>query len=68
MTHFFVYPDYGTPDGHPELTAHSGQLCTIVRELGDDERDPEVGRMFVVRFTDGEMYEVNDSELAELPQ
>jgi hypothetical protein len=59
----FTYPDYGTPNGFPELTAHSGQTCTIVRELGDDERDPEVGRMFIVRFPDGTEGTANEDEL-----
>jgi hypothetical protein len=51
--HTFTYPDYGTPVGYPEHVAHSGQTCEVVRELGDDERDPEVGPMYVVRFADG---------------
>lgn len=48
MTHPFVgtrriftYPDYGTPDGYPELTAHTGQIVTVLRELTDEECDPE---------------------------
>lgn len=63
MTHLFTYPDYGTPVGYPNHVAHSGQNCTIVRELGDDERDPEVGRMFIVRFADGDQLTVNENEL-----
>jgi hypothetical protein len=59
----FTYPNYGQPDGYSELTAHSGQSCTIVRELGDDERDPEVGRMFIVRFEDGVEGTANEDEL-----
>lgn len=31
--------------GIPELTAHSGHQCDIVRGLGDSERDPGVGRI-----------------------
>jgi hypothetical protein len=61
----FTYPNYGQPDNHPELTAHSGQECEIVRELGDDERDPEVGRMFIVRFADGVEGTANEEELHE---
>lgn len=67
MTHIFTYPDYGTPDNFPHLTVHSGQSCIIVRELGDDERDPEVGRMFVVRFNDGTEGTANDEELNRIP-
>lgn len=61
----FVYPDYGTPVGYPDHVAHSGQTCTIVRELGDDERDPEVGQMFVARFADGAELIVNADEVTD---
>lgn len=30
-----------------------GETARVVRELGDDERDAEVGRMYTVRFSDG---------------
>jgi hypothetical protein len=30
--------------GFPELTAHSGHQCDIIREVGDSESDPEEGR------------------------
>ena len=52
--HLFIYPNYGTPDLYPELTQHSGQYCTVVRELGEKE-DVDVyncGPMFTVRFGD----------------
>ncbi len=49
----FRYPDYGTPNGYPDYTAHSGQVVTVVQKLGPDEVDPEVGEMFVIRATDG---------------
>lgn len=63
----FTYPDYGTPVGFPDHVAHSGQTCTLVRELGDDERDPEVGRMFIARFADGVELTVNHDELSATP-
>lgn len=63
----FTYPDYGTPDGYPDHTAHSGHACTVIRELGDDERDPEVGRMFIVGFADGAELCVHAEELSEVP-
>lgn len=63
-TYVFTYPNHGTPDGYPELRAHSGQTCVIVRELGDHERDPEVGRMFIVRFADGTEVPACQDELA----
>jgi len=47
---FSTAADRGSP-GYPE---RSGQKVEIVRELGDSERDlKEVGRMFVVQFSDG---------------
>lgn len=30
-----------------------GQRFTILRELTDQEKDPEVGRMYKIRFADG---------------
>lgn len=39
--------------GETDLAAHTGQWCEVLTELGDDERDEEVGRMFHVRFDDG---------------
>jgi hypothetical protein len=31
--------------GSPELTAHSGRQCDIIRGLGDSQRDPAVRRI-----------------------
>lgn len=47
-----TYTYYGGGTEAP-LRSRSGQTVTVVRELGDDQRDPEVGRMFLVRFVDG---------------
>lgn len=63
----FDYPDYGTPPCYPDHVAHSGQLCVIVRELGDDERDEEVGPMFEARFDDGAELVVLYDELTPRP-
>jgi hypothetical protein len=60
----FTYPDYGTPDGYPELTAHSGQSCTIVRQLTDEECDPECQPAYRIRFADGLEATANGSELS----
>jgi hypothetical protein len=56
----FVYD--GMCDKH--LASKSGQLVTVLRELGDAERDlEEVGRMFEVIFGDGSIGCVFQSEL-----
>lgn len=59
----FQYPGYGTPDGHPEHTAHSGQTVLVVRQLTDEECDPECQPMYVVQADDGWEGHVNGSEL-----
>ena len=64
--YLFTYPDYGTPVGYPDHVAHSGQQCEIVRELGDDECDAEVGPMYVARFADGVEMTVRCDEMAPI--
>ena len=59
----FNYPDFGTPDGFPEYTAHSGQEVEVIRQLTDDEADPEVQPMYEIRATDGWTGHVDGSEL-----
>jgi len=49
----FTYPDFGTPDGHPELTARTGQMVYVVRQLTRRECDPENQPMFEFRADDG---------------
>lgn len=66
-THLFTYPDYGSTSSYTEHIAHSGQQCTIVREMGDDERDEEVGPMYVTRFADGVELTVLYDELTPRP-
>jgi hypothetical protein len=39
--------------GTEKLRERTGQNIEVLRELDDSERDPEVGRMFRVRFPDG---------------
>lgn len=49
--------------GETELAAHHDQQCEVLRELGDSERDPEVGPMYRVRFQDGYEADVFYGEL-----
>jgi hypothetical protein len=59
----FRYPDYGTPDSHPDYTAHSGQVVEIERQLSPEEVDAECGPMFRIRAKDGWTGDVNRDEL-----
>lgn len=59
VRHKFIYN--GQDD--PGLRNHDEQECVLVRELGDDERHPEVGRMFHVCFDDGFEADVFADEL-----
>jgi len=61
----FTYPDYGTPDGHPEHTAHSGQVVTVVRQLTNKECDPECQPMYRIKADDGWEGDANGSELTD---
>lgn len=45
------------------LEKHSGESVTILWELGDDERDWEIGRMFHIEFPDGDTADVFGNEL-----
>jgi hypothetical protein len=51
---FLMYPDY---------RAHSGQLVTVVRQLTDEECEPECQPMYLVRADDGWTGHVDASEL-----
>lgn len=53
--------------GERDLAAHHGQTCTVVHELGDDARDPEVGPMWRVRFGDGYEADAFADELNPAP-
>lgn len=59
----FIYPNYGTPDGCPDYTAHSGQVVTVVRQATNEECDPECQPMYVIRAEDGWEGHANSSEL-----
>ena len=61
--HTFRYPDYGTPDGYPEYTAHDKQKVTIVRLLTTEEFDDQEEQMYLVRATDGWQGHAWESEL-----
>jgi hypothetical protein len=59
----FTYPDFGTPDEHPDYTAHSGQMVSVIRRLTDTECDPESGPMYEIRAEDGWIGHAHESEL-----
>jgi hypothetical protein len=50
-------------DSHSLARHYSGQRAVIVRQLGTDEVDDEVGPMYRVRFDDGEEFDAFDDEL-----
>ena len=54
---------FGTDD-ETGIRNHSGQTVTVVRELGDDECDPECQRMFHVIAADGWEGDAWDEELS----
>lgn len=63
----FTYPNYGTPDGHPDYTAHSGQIVKVDRQLTDEECDPECGPAFWCHaLSDGWVGNIHSSELEEV--
>jgi hypothetical protein len=64
QTKRFTYPNYGTPDGYPEYTAHSGQLVAVIRQLTLEECDAKCQPMYLVRAADGWEGHVNGSELS----
>lgn len=59
----FTYPDYGTPESHPDYRAHSGQMVTIERQLSDEECDPECQPMYRITADDGWTGTVDSNEL-----
>jgi len=58
----FKYPDYGTPDGFPQHTAHSGQTVTIINVLPTEDQE-NAGRLFEVEARDGWVGDVWRDEL-----
>lgn len=59
----FTYPDFGTPDGHPDYTAHSGQTVTVTRQLTNTECDPECQPMLAIVADDGWQGHAHAAEL-----
>ena len=59
----FKYPNYGTPNGLPDYTLHSGQRVTVIRQLTDKECDPECQPMYHIVASDGWKGVANGSEL-----
>ena len=59
----FTYPNYGTPDTHPDYTAHSGQRVKIIRQLTNAECDPECQPTYRVKAKDGWIGTAHASEL-----
>ena len=62
--YLFTYPNFGKPDGFPEYTAHSGEVVTVLRQLGADECDYEAGSMFEVAASDGWKGHAHSDELS----
>ena len=48
-----------------DLVKYNGTLVEVGTELGDDERDPEVGRMWHITFYDGVKKAAFEDELSE---
>lgn len=57
----FCYPEEFTT--LPEYTAHAGQTVTVVRQLTDDECDPECQPMWRIRADDAWEGSANDDDL-----
>ena len=62
-TYRFTYPNYGTPNSHPDYTAHSGQKVRVLRQLTDKECSPECQPMWRVVAADGWIGTACSSEL-----
>jgi hypothetical protein len=56
----FVYPNYGTPNGYPDYTAHSGQVVTVLPP------HPGMEGLNRVEAADGWQGNVRDDELNPL--
>ena len=46
-------------------THRNGFACRIISELGDKERDAEVGTMYVIEFQDGEKIDAFFDEISD---
>jgi len=50
---------------YDQYKEYDGQRCVVLRELTDQERDPEVGTMYRIRFNDGQEIDAWPEELIE---
>lgn len=57
----FRYPNYGTPDGFPQLTANNDHVVTVQGRVAD--LDPETEPLFWVVTEHGETFQAFESEL-----
>ena len=62
--------EVGTPEPpeHARRMAHKGERVKVLAELGDDDRDVEVGRMFRIEYQDGTTDDVFADELTVTPE
>jgi len=60
----FGYPGVFTT--LPEYTAHAGQTVEVVRQLTNDECDPECQPMYLIRAADGWEGHAFDDELEDM--
>ena len=51
----------------PDYSAHRGQRVTVIRQLTDDECDPDSEPMWRIRATDGWTGDASDYELEDKP-
>lgn len=57
----FNYPNFGTPDGYPDYTAHRGQTVNVVEQLPPEIDDLEP--LFLIQAQDGWTGNAWESEL-----
>lgn len=51
-----------------DLRKYNGEIVEVGDELTDEERDPEVGRMWRITFSDGSWTDAFEDELSDLPE
>lgn len=49
----FTYTNYGSPEVHPDFRAHSGQLVTITRQIGEEVAVAGGGNKYMIKAADG---------------
>ena len=59
----FQHLNWPEPTVETAIRQHHGQRCQVIRELGDSERDPEIGRMWHIQFEDGFETDAFEEEL-----